>query len=148
MALSMAAATSRVQALSASIARISPSFFPSSRASAFSLSISPSVSVRRWRARASSLTTTVPSAKTVSKVYLVAFIVPIAISIDQLVFALFAGDHDLALVGEVLGDVDHAHLRVVHVLETDGPHGLHVLAQDLYGALGHVGEEDVAQRVG
>src|ERR1700733_2878264 len=143
----MAAVTSRAATSSAWSARTSPAFMPSACASAHNLSISPSVNDRRWRAFAASDATSRVSAKTVSKVNLVAFIGPLP-SINELIFALLAGDHDFALVGEILGDVDHAHLRFVDVLQAHGPHCFHVFAQDLAGAFGHVGEENIAQRVG
>jgi hypothetical protein len=51
---SIAPCTSRAAAAIASSARTSPAFMPSARASAHNLSISPSVSDRRWRAFAAS----------------------------------------------------------------------------------------------
>src|SRR3546814_1882272 len=41
-----------------------------------------------------------------------------------------------------------SHLRLVDVLQAHWPHRLHVFLHDLGGALGHVGEEEVAQRLG
>src|ERR1700679_780601 len=142
-AASIVPITSCVAAASASWARTSPADWPSWRGGASMLSSSPCVSDRRRRARAGSETTSSRASNCVSKVNFVAFI-----SIDQLVFALLVGDHDLALVGEILGDADHAHLGFIDVFQPHGTHCIHVLAQDLAGALAHVGEEDIAQRVG
>ncbi|MBZ0324628.1 MAG: flagellar motor switch protein FliG, partial [Alphaproteobacteria bacterium] len=60
---------------------------------------------------------------------------------DKLGLALVVADDDLALRGQFLGGHDHRHLGGVDVLQAHRPHVLHILAQDLPGAFGHVLEK-------
>src|SRR5580704_12067429 len=120
-----ASAASRVPDAMDSRARISAACAPSACASARMESISACVSTMRWRGRGVSAGASSPPPKTVSKVNFVVFLMTWP-SVDQLVFALLAGDHDFTLVREVFGDVDHAHLRFVDVLQPHGSHGFHV----------------------
>ena len=69
------------------------------------------------------------------------------LSINQLVFVAIVGQHDLAPVGEFLGDRDDVHLCLVDVAQADRAHHLHVLAQDLRRAFRHVGEEEIPEGV-
>jgi hypothetical protein len=57
------------------------------------------------------------------------------------------GDHDLALGGEVLGEIDQLRLRLVDVAQPHRAHLRHVVGQHLGGAGRHVAEEELAHRV-
>src|ERR1700722_7559511 len=70
------------------------------------------------------------------------------ILIHQLFFAAALGDDDLALGGEVLGEIDQERLRLVDLAQPYRAHGLHVVHQHLGGARRHVGEEELAHRLG
>src|SRR5688572_24037598 len=66
--------------------------------------------------------------------------------VDQLVFALLVGQHDLALAGELLGDGDHRQLGFLDVAQPDRTHRGHVFLEHRGCPLRHVGQEQVAQR--
>src|SRR5215510_1833461 len=69
-------------------------------------------------------------------------------SVDQLFVAAVLRDHDLALGGEVLGEVDELRLRVVDVAQAHWPHGAHVVVEHLGGARRHVAQEELTHRLG
>src|SRR5579883_534912 len=73
---------------------------------------------------------------------------PWRFSIDELIFGTAIGDDDLAAGREILGERHEIALRFLDILEPHRAHGRDLLAQELAGALGHVGEEEVAQRLG
>src|SRR5215510_7051623 len=69
-------------------------------------------------------------------------------SVDQLFVTAVLRDHDLALGGEVLGEVDELRLRIVDVAQANRPHGAHVVVEHPGGARRHVAQEELAHRLG
>src|SRR5262249_40185123 len=61
----------------------------------------------------------------------------VVVSVDQLFVTAVLRDHDLALGGEILGEVDKLRLRLVDVAQAHGPHGAHVVVEHLGGARRH-----------
>src|SRR6476469_7995814 len=114
-----------------------------------SLSIPPAISASAAAGRRSCSTKVIvgsPAAKFSSNRYLaVAFI---RVLIDQLFVAAALGDQDFALGGELLGDIDQQRLRLVDIAQPHRAHRLHVVDQHLGGARRHVGEEELAHRLG
>src|SRR5829696_8575578 len=86
--------------------------------------------------------------KSQSKRYLLALMLTCrAPSVDELLLGAVLGDHDLAFLGQLLGEVDHLVLRIVDVLEADRAHGPHLVFK-VFGSPGrHVGEEERAHRL-
>src|SRR5215510_5727062 len=88
-----------------------------------------------------------PAAKSLSNRNFAGDAIAVA-SVDQLFVAAVLRDHDLALGGEVLGEVDELRLRIVDVAQTYRPHGAHVVVEHLGGARRHVAQEELAHRLG
>src|SRR6185437_1671536 len=65
---------------------------------------------------------------------------PLPASVDELVFAAAVGDDDLAARREILGEADEVALRFLDILEADRTHPGDLVAQELAGALRHIGE--------
>src|SRR6185503_18046694 len=89
-----------------------------------------------------------PEAKSSSNRNLTGALIGCKTSIDQFFVAAVLRDHDLALGGEVLGEVDQQPLRLVDVAQAHGAERLHVVDQHLGGARRHVAEEELPHRVG
>src|SRR5215472_2578229 len=68
-------------------------------------------------------------------------------SVHQLFVGAVLGDHDLALGGEVLGEIDQEALRLVDIAQAHRAQRLHVVEQHLGGARRHVLQEEGAHRL-
>src|SRR3977135_3040347 len=68
-------------------------------------------------------------------------------SIDQFFVATALRDHDLALGGEILGEIDQQALRLVDVAQPHRTERLHVVGEHLGGACRHVRQEEGAHRL-
>src|SRR5215210_232731 len=85
--------------------------------------------------------------KSQSKRYLLALMLTCrASSVDELLLGAVLRDHDLAFLGQFLGEVDHLVLGIVDVLQADRAHGPHLVLKVLGGAGRHIGEEEGSDR--
>src|SRR5262245_1622379 len=88
-----------------------------------------------------------PAAKSLSNRNFAGAAIAVA-SVDQLFVAAVLRDHDLALGGEVLGEIDELRLRIVDIEPAYRSQSAHVVVEHLGGARRHVAQEELPHRLG